>query len=133
MVEPYLNLEGRALEAITFYETVFDGVDKRIALVKDMPQNPDYPIPAELADKVAHAQMVICGTMFNFSDMQPSVTPGGPITLMIRFDSTQKVSDIFNKLLDGGYSLMELSPQPYAKLFGWVADKFGIGWQLICE
>jgi predicted 3-demethylubiquinone-9 3-methyltransferase (glyoxalase superfamily) len=31
---------------------------------------------------------------------------------------------------DGGFELMELGEYPFAKLYSWVQDRFGLTWQL---
>jgi len=133
MVEPYLNLSGKSSEAIDFYERVFHGQAKQVMYFKDAPQNPDFPVPNEIKDYVLHAEMIICGTKFNFSDTQEDVVPGNMISLAVRLATADKVTSVFDQLKEGGEVLMELAPQFYSPMYGWVKDKYGVGWQLICE
>lgn len=135
MIEPYFSFNGQAREAMEFYEKVFGGTNISIFKFSDMVQNHENPIPEHMKGWVGHGEMTICGTIVNFGDfLEPTVSPGDSLTLMIRFNTADEVTEIFNKLVsDGGTALMELSPQFYAKLFGWVKDKYEIGWQLICE
>lgn len=133
MVEPYINFDGKAKQAIDFYEWAFEGTDKKILLAGDMPGLSNTQMPEQMKSRVAYAQLNICGTTVNFSDMQRDIQGGGMISLMVHFKAPEKATMIFNRLLQGGVALMELEPTPYAKLFGWVQDQFGIGWQLICE
>lgn len=133
MVEPYLNLTGKSGEAIAFYEKVFHGEDIRVMHFKDAPPNPEFPIPEEKKDMVLHAEMIIRGTKFNFSDTQENVIPGNMISLAVRFPTADEVTDVFNQLKEGGEILMELAPQFYSPMYGWVKDKYGVGWQLISE
>jgi len=133
MIEPYLNLKGRSNEAIDFYEAVFDGTDKKIMRLSEMSANPDFPIPENMKDWVAYAEITLRGTVFHFSDTQPDTVTNGIISLMTRFDTIESLMETYGKLLDGGAALMEPAPQSYAKMFTWVRDKFGIDWQLICE
>ena len=133
MVEPFLNLMGRANEAMEFYETVFKCSDKKIVRVSDMPSEPAYPLPSEMRNLIAHAQMTIHGTRFNFSDMQPGVISNNMISLKVVFSSPEEINDVYAKLSDGGEVRMELSEQSYARLFAWVRDKFGVDWQLVFE
>jgi len=46
---------------------------------------------------------------------------------------TEEVIDTFNKLKEDGEVLMELSQQFFSPMYGWVKDKFGIGWQIIYQ
>ncbi len=133
MIEPYLNLNGRASEAMDFYAAALGGTDKHVMLLGDMPSDPQYPLPEEMKNRVAFAQMTIHGSTVNFSDMQPDVPDGGKITLMIHFPTPEALEVAYNALQVDGFVLMELLPQSYAKAFAWVQDKFGIGWQLICQ
>lgn len=132
MITPFINFTGRCNEAIEFYEKVFKGQDKRIMRFKDAPPNPDSPVPEEMKNYVLHAEMVICGTKVNFSDTQQDVVPGNLISLAVNFPTEDEVRDVYNKLKEDGEVLMELSPQFFSPLYGWVKDKFGIGWQIIC-
>lgn len=133
MVEPYLNLNGRAEEALCLYKHVFDTEEPSVARISDMPENPNEPVPPEWKDKIAHAEMTICGTKFNVSDMQVDITSAANISLMIHFATPEELRHVFEGLSKGGKVLMEPSPQPYAKLYTWILDPFGVGWQLICD
>jgi PhnB protein len=133
MVEPYLNLQGKSNEAIEFYEKVFNGQGKAIMRFKDAPPNPDFPVADELKDLVLHAEMIINGTKFHFSDTQQNVVPGNMISFAVTFTAAEEVKDVFNQLAAGGEILMELAPTFFSPMYGWVKDKFGVGWQLICQ
>lgn len=133
MVTPFINFSGRCNEAIDFYERVFNGQDKRIMRFKDAPPNSDFPVPEEMKDYSLHAEMVIDGTKVSFSDTQRGVVPGNMISLAVNFPTEVYVRETFNKLKEGGEALMELAPQFFSSMYGWVKDKFGIGWQVICQ
>lgn len=133
MITPFINFSGRCNEAITFYERVFNGQDKRIMRYKDAPPNPDFPIPDSMKEYVLHAEMTICGTKVSFSDTQQGIIPGNMISLAINFPTVDEVQDTFHKLKEEGEILMELSPQFFSPMYGWVKDKFGISWQIICQ
>lgn len=133
MIEPYLNFNGRAAEAISFYESVFNGTDKLVMRYSDMPAHPDYPIPEHMKDRISHATMVIDGTLFHFSDMQENPPQDSMISLVVHTNTPEEINVLYHKLSDGGQVLMELSPQFFAKMYGWVKDRFGINWQIFCE
>ena len=133
MITPFINFSGRCNEALTFYEEVFGGQNKRVMRFKDAPPNPDFPIPEEMSEYVLHAEMSICGTNVNFSDTQQGVVTGDMISLAVDFPTVDEVKNVFNKLKVDGEVLMELSPQFYSPMYGWVKDKFGVGWQIICR
>ena len=41
-----------------------------------------------------------------------------------------EIKSIFNKLKEGGTVSMELQETFWSKYYGFVVDKFGIGWQV---
>lgn len=133
MIVPFLDLKGHAAEAIDFYETVFHGQEKKILKMSDMPENPAYPIPEEQKDWVAHAQLLICGTMLHFCDTEGGGEDSGMISLLIHFDHPEEVKEVYQKLKEGGEGLMEPEPSHFSKMYGWVKDQYGVNWQLLCE
>lgn len=132
MVEPYLYLKGKCCEAIDFYETVFGGKDKQVMRFKDMPSNPEFPVAEEMKELVVHGEITLADTRFSFSDTNEDVVPGNLISLTIRLSTPDEVTKVYNKLKDGGEILMELAPQFFSRMYGWVKDKYGVSWQLIC-
>jgi len=133
MIEPYIYLNGTCAEAVDFYEQVFEGKDKKVMYFKDMPQNPNYPVPSELKELVMHAEMLIHGTRVNFSDIEEKVVASNMISLAVRFSNPDYVVGTFNQLKEGGEICMALGKQFFSPMYGWVKDKYGVGWQLICE
>ncbi|MFB0920287.1 MAG: VOC family protein [Oscillospiraceae bacterium] len=133
MIEPYLYFNGKCAEAIDFYEKVFAGGEKRIMLYKDMPQSPENPVSDDMKEQVLHAELLINGTRVNFSDVQEKSISGNMISFAARFGRSDDVVRAFNQLKEGGEVRMELGRQFFSPMYGWIEDKYGIGWQLICE
>jgi len=97
-----------------------------------MPHNPEFPVAEAMRELILHGEITIAGTRLNFSDSDEEVIPGNQISLAIRFDTLEEVTDSYNKLKDGGEILMELGPQFFGRRYGWVKDKYGVSWQLMC-
>ena len=133
MVEPYLNFSGKSNEAIEYYEQVFGGTNKKVMYYKDAPANPDFIIPDYMKDLVLHGIIEIEGTVFHFSDTQQNTTVGDAISLLINVKTAERVLEIFAALKKDGEVLMEAEPAFFSPMYGWVKDKFGIGWQIICQ
>lgn len=98
----------------------------------EAPPNPAFPIREEDKNLVLHAEMTISGTKLNFSDTQDTVSEGSMISLAVDFKTEGEVREAFEQLMQGGEVLMELAPQFFSPLYGWVIDKFGVSWQIIC-
>jgi PhnB protein len=49
---------------------------------------------------------------------------------MVQISDPETLSRWFKALKEGGKVHVDLGPQFWSKLYGYVVDKFGIGWQL---
>lgn len=132
MIEPHINIAGKAEEAIVFYDSIFNCKSKKIFRLSDMPENPQQPLPNDMKHLIGDSEIEICGSIVHISDMMGDfMTYDGHISLMLHFDTTEELTSAYDRLSDGGNILMELSPQSFAKLYAWVKDKYGVGWQLM--
>src|SRR4051812_27173691 len=61
----------------------------------------------------------------------PMFTINPSISLFVTCDTDDEIEGIYNKLSDGGSVMMPLDKYPWAEKYGWVADKFGMSWQLM--
>ena len=61
------------------------------------------------------------GPMFHFA---PSVS------FFVRCASVEEVDTLWARLSEGGKALMPLDKYPFSERYGWLADKFGVSWQL---
>jgi len=134
-ISPYLNLDGTAGEAIAFYERVLGAQVIFSQTFRDMPANPDYPVPEEAKERILHALIAIGDSQLMFSDTFPgqSVTSGNLINLCISSDSVAKTKEIFEALADGGQVVMPLEETFFSPCYGSVADKFGVNFLLFTE
>jgi predicted 3-demethylubiquinone-9 3-methyltransferase (glyoxalase superfamily) len=59
------------------------------------------------------------------------------ISFMINFDpsrdpeAAKRIDEVWAKLSENGKVLMPLDRYPFSERYGWVADKYGVSWQLI--
>jgi predicted 3-demethylubiquinone-9 3-methyltransferase (glyoxalase superfamily) len=52
------------------------------------------------------------------------------MSLFVDCASESEIDRLFASLSDGGGVLMPLDRYPFAQKFAWVADRFGVSWQL---
>lgn len=52
------------------------------------------------------------------------------ISLYVTCDTEEEIDEAFEKLSEDGGVLMPLAAYPFSEKFGWVADKYGVTWQL---
>jgi predicted 3-demethylubiquinone-9 3-methyltransferase (glyoxalase superfamily) len=52
------------------------------------------------------------------------------LSLYVTCESAAEVDRLFGRLSEGGAVLMPLAAYPFSERFAWVADRFGVSWQL---
>lgn len=123
---PALLFSGNAREALDFYVGLFP--DSAVEFMQLY--GPDFPGGPE--GKVAFAQASIAGNpvaLMDSSVEQPfDFTPA--LSLFVQVPTESEIDRIFGTLAEGGEVLMSLEQYPFAKKYGWVADRFGVSWQL---
>ena len=126
LLNPYLNFNGTARQAMEFYRDVFGG-DLTVSTFADlgMAEGAD-------ADKVMHSQLQ---TSNGYTIMGADVpghmefqAPAGFAVSLSGDDSALK--GYFDKLAEGGTVTMAMAKQPWGDEFGMLTDKFGIQWMV---
>lgn len=131
-INPYLVTNGNGQEAVKFYENALDAKVQMLQTFGDMPENPEYPIPAEAKDRVLHAHLKIGDTDLMISDTFPGqpYEVGSQVTIAIHIQGEEKTKEVFAKLQDGGQVIMPLQETFWSPLYGQLKDKFGVQWQV---
>jgi len=116
---------GRAEEAMRFYVSLFP--EARVVEVAR------YGKAAPGSEgKVSRATFTIGGQTILCTDSPVEegfdFTPA--ISLFVQCTSIDRMHKLVEKLAEGGKVLMPLDSYGFSKLFAWVADRFGVNWQL---
>ncbi|HVM88950.1 MAG TPA: VOC family protein [Puia sp.] len=129
-LNPYLNFDGNAEEAINFYKDALGG---EIAMLTRFEESP-MPTSEEEKQRIMHAQIVFGDNMIMISDTMKGTpfSTNGNIQLSIGLDDEAKTRKLFDKLSAGGRITMPLAKQFWGGLFGMFQDKFGVDWMLNC-
>ncbi|MHA6482823.1 VOC family protein [Paenibacillus sp. strain BS8-2] len=131
---PYITLEGRAKEAIQFYEQAIGAEIISLLTYGDMPDMPDT-YTEDLNKLVAHAKLRVGSSELMFSD-SPGASPieaGKRVTICITTNDIEHSRRIFEALREGGQVNMPFSEEAFSPGFGDVTDKFGITFQIYTE
>jgi PhnB protein len=131
-IQTYINFNGNCREAVLFYADIFKTEPPKFMLFGDVPPNPKFPMDESSKNLVMHTNLNIKGSIIMFSDV-PKGMPfiaGNNINIVYNSDNTDEIRSIFNKLKEGGNVSMDLQETFWSKCYGFVTDKFGIGWQL---
>lgn len=125
IIHPLLMFEGRAEEAMRLYVSLFD--DAAIDVIDRY--GPGEPGPE---GKVRHATFHLGAQVIECIDSPIShdftFTPS--ISLSVIVDDRDVLDRVFTRLAEGGTILMPLGPYPHSSHFGWLADEFGVSWQI---
>ena len=131
LINPYINFNGNAEEAFRFYKSVFGGEFRNLVRFKDMP-NPEFPLPAEEADKIMHITLPIGPNVLMGNDV-PSFM--GTVNEMenrskisVSTASREEADKLYKGLSAGGTVEMPLADSPWGSYFAMFRDKYGIEW-----
>ncbi|WP_149094862.1 VOC family protein [Paenibacillus terrae] len=132
---PYITMDGNTKEAIEFYEEALDAQLLFIQTFGEMPENPDFPIPAEVKERVGHATLKVGETELMFSDTFPGspFNSGNQVSICITTDSVEQAQKMFDALQQGGRVGMPLQETHFSPAYGNVTDKFGVTFQMFTE
>ena len=111
-IYPCLWFNGNAKEAAEYYCTVFGNA--RITT--------DTPMVVQFEIEGKKLMGLNGGPMFTIN---PS------ISLFVTCQTNEEIEGIYNKLMEGGSAMMTIDKYPWADKYAWVADKFGMTWQLM--
>jgi len=122
-ITPHLWFDKEAKEAVRFYASLFpDSKITNVTTLHDTPSGDADIVSFELAGQPFMA--ISAGPIFKFN---PSVS------FLVVCKSRDEVDRLWTKFSEGGSVLMELGEYPFSKHYGWVADKYGLSWQVILD
>jgi PhnB protein len=132
-INPYINFNGNAEEAFTFYKSVFGGEFSNITRFKDIP-NPGFTVPEKEANKIMHIALPIGKNVLMANDvpefMGRTNENENRSKISINAGSKEEAERLFNGLSAGGQVEVPLDESPWGSYFGMFRDKYGIEWMV---
>ena len=124
-ITTFLMFEGQAEAAMNFYISLFPG-SKVLSLARYGAGEPGTQ------GTVKHATFSLGGQEFMCidSNVEHGFTFTAAMSLYVNCQSEEQVDRLFAALSEGGQVFMPLDRYPFSDKFGWVADRFGVSWQL---
>lgn len=127
ILNPYVNFDGNAREAMEFYRDVFGG---ELTVNTFGEWGNDDPA---VADKTMHALLETeRGFTLMASDTPPGMelATGSNITISLSGEDADELRGYWGKLSSGGTVTMPLEKQMWGDEFGMCVDRFGIPWMV---
>jgi predicted 3-demethylubiquinone-9 3-methyltransferase (glyoxalase superfamily) len=112
LINPFLWFDGQAKAVADFYAVTF----------------PDARI---LGSSPMVVSVKVGGLKLSLLNGGPQFKVNSSISFYYNCDTEAEIDALWKTLSRGGNILMPLDTYPFARKFGWVADQFGVNWQLI--
>ncbi|MFI5138132.1 MAG: VOC family protein [Sphingobacteriales bacterium] len=131
-IQPWINFNGNAEEAFTFYRSVFGGEFARIVRFKDL-ASAEFQIPENDANKIMHIALPIGKHNVLIANDVPEFM--GRVNesenrskIAVAAESHEEADKIFNGLSAGGDIEGPIGDSPWGTYAGMFRDKYGIEW-----
>lgn len=127
-LNPYLDFNGKAREAMEYYQKIFGG-DLELTTFGEFPQ---MPVDESNKDKIMHAVLETDEFTIMASDGRPG-TPlliGDNVHLSFSGSDEAKLRGYFDALSADGKLIMPLVAQSWGDTFGMTDDKYGLHWMV---
>lgn len=127
-ISPYINFQGKAREAMEFYQKALGGAVELKAADEHGKLRPAGP-----GDRITRAQLDADGVRIVGTDGHPKFPPtvGENMAVALGGSDSDTLTKVFNALAEGGKVKGPLSAQ--AGSTGYLLDKFGINWVVSIE
>ena len=124
-VTTFLMFEGKAEEAINFYVSLIEN-----SAITSLTRYGPGEVGAE--GSVMRASFILAGQPYLCIDSPVKhgfgFTPA--ISLFLQSTGEDEIERLYVELSKEGQVLMPLGAYPFNRKFGWIADRFGVSWQL---
>ncbi len=131
-INTWINFNGNAEEAFTFYKSVFGGEFTKITRFKDLASD-EFPVPENEANKLMMIALPIGKHNVLIANDVPEFM--GPVNenenrskISISAESREEAERIFNELSAGGSVEGPIDDSPWGTYAGMFRDKYGIEW-----
>ncbi|HSW87844.1 MAG TPA: VOC family protein [Candidatus Saccharimonadales bacterium] len=131
-INPWINFNGNAEEAFTFYKSVFGGEFAKVVRFKDIAST-EFPVPEKEENKIMHIALPIGTSTKLIANDVPEVL--GRVNehenrskILVSTESKEEADRLFTGLSDGGEVEGPMGDGPYGSYMGMFRDKYGIEW-----
>lgn len=121
----FLMFNGKAEEAMSFYTSLFE--KSRVLSITRY-----GPGETGAEGSVMHATFSLGGQEFMCidSNVEHGFTFTPAMSIYVNCETEAEIDRLFGALSASGQVLMPLDRYPFSDKFAWLADRFGVSWQL---
>ena len=131
-INPWINFNGNAEEAFTFYKSVFGGEFTKVVRFKDIAST-EFPVPEKEENKIMYIALPIGSSNMLIANDVPEVL--GRVNesenrskILVNTESKEEADRLFTGLSAGGAVEGPMGDGPYGSYMGMFRDKYGIEW-----
>jgi PhnB protein len=135
-LNPWINFNGNAEEAFTFYKSVFGGEFEKVVRFKDL-AGPQFQVSDKEADKIMYIALPIGSSMLFGNDVPEFM---GKVSesenrskIRVAVESKEEAEKVFNGLSVEGQVEGPLGESPWGTYAAMFRDKYGIEWIVECN
>lgn len=136
-INPWINFNGNAEAAFTFYKSVFGGEFTKVIRFKDI-VSPEFPVGESDANKIMQITLPIGDTNVLVGNDIPEFM--GQVNeqenrskIHVSVDSKEEAERIFNGLSALGQVEVPFGDSAWGTYFAMFRDKYGIEWIIECN
>ncbi|AUV84096.1 hypothetical protein C2R22_21095 (plasmid) [Salinigranum rubrum] len=124
-ITPFLTFEGNAESAMDFYTSVFPNSEV-LSLTRygEDEAGDDGTIQQAVFTLDGEPFMCIDSTV----EHEWTITPA--VSLYVNCETEAEIDELFAELSNGGEVFIPLESYPFSEKYAWIADQFGVSWQL---
>ena len=131
-INPWINFNGNAEEAFTFYKSVYGGEFTKIVRFKDI-SSAEFPVPEKEAQKIMYIALPIGKhNVLKANDVPEFMgrvnEEENRSKISVSAESREEADKIFNGLSAGGNVEGPIGDSPWGSYAGMFRDKYGIEW-----
>ncbi len=133
---PFIMLDGKANEAIRFYEQAFGARVVFKQTFGDAPEEENAsPMSEEMKGRIAHSVLVVGGSELYVSDSEAGLQleRGDQVNICVTVENVSEAERMYEALRPEGKVLLPLQPLYFSPAYGMVTDKFGVTFQIFTK
>lgn len=131
-LNPWINFNGNAEEAFTFYKSVFGGEFVKVVRFKDIASD-EFPVAEKEENKIMYIALPIGKDTMLIANDVPEVL--GRVNekenrskILVSTESKEEADRLFHGLASGGEIEGDMGDSPWGSYAGMFRDKYGIEW-----